>query len=62
MMVSEIPLQCSRVINPLEGIRQDFPLEGNIYKFYNPFERLTVYSFFAIWATNLSHYAEKSTL
>ena len=45
MMVSEIPLQCSRVIIPPEGIRQDFPLEGNIYKFYNPFERLTVYIF-----------------
>ena len=48
MMVSEIPLQCSRLIIPPEGIRQDFPLEGNIYKFYNPFERLTVF-FFAIW-------------
>ena len=45
MMVSEIPLQCSRVIIPPEGIRQDFPLEGSIYKFYNPFERLTVYIF-----------------
>ena len=45
MMVSEIPLQCSRVIIPPEGIRQDFPLEGNIYKFYNPFERLTGYFF-----------------
>ena len=43
MMVSEIHLQCSRVIIPPEGIRQDFPLGGNIYKFYNPFERLTVY-------------------
>ena len=30
---------------PSEGIRQDFPLEGNIYKFYNPFERLTVFFF-----------------
>ena len=50
MMVSELPLQqCSRVMIPPEGIRQDFPLEGNIYKFYNPFERLTVYIFFAIW-------------
>ena len=48
MMVSEIPLQCSRVIIPPEGIRQDFPLEGNIYKFYNPFERLMGY-FFYIW-------------
>ena len=48
MMVSEIPLQCSRVILSPEGIRQDFPLEGNIFKFYNPFERLTVL-FFAIW-------------
>ena len=45
-MVSEIPLQqCSRAIIPPEGIRQDFPLEGNIYKFYNPFERLTVFFF-----------------
>ena len=44
MMVSEIHLQCSRVITPHEGIRQDFPLGGNIYKFYNPFERLTVCS------------------
>ena len=43
MMVSEIPLQCSRIIIPPEGIRQGFPLEGNIYKFYNAFERLTVY-------------------
>ena len=42
-MVSEIPLQCSRVLIPPESIRQDFPLEGNIYKFYNPFERLTVF-------------------
>ena len=49
MMVSEIPLQCSRVIIPPEGIRQDFPLEGNIYKFCNPFERLTVYIYFAMW-------------
>ena len=49
MMVSEIYLQCSRVIIPPEGIRQDFPLGGNIYKFHNPFERLTVYIFFAIW-------------
>ena len=48
MMVSEIPLQCSRVIIPPEGIRQDFPLEGNIYKFYNPFERLLVFVF-PIW-------------
>ena len=56
MMVSEIPLQCSRVIIPPEGIRQDFPLEANSYKFYNLFQRQTVY-FFAIWATNLSHYA-----
>ena len=45
MMVSGIPLQCSRVIIPSKGIPQDFPLEGNIYKFYNPFERLTVYFF-----------------
>ena len=44
-MVSEIPLECSRVLIPPEGIRQDFPLEGNIYKFYNPFERLTVFFF-----------------
>ena len=45
MMVSEIPLQCSRVIIPPEGIRQDFPPEGNIHKLFNPFERLTVYFF-----------------
>ena len=38
MMVSEIHLQCSRVIFLPEGIRQDFPLAGDIYKFYNPFE------------------------
>ena len=31
--------------NSPEGIRQDFPRGGNIYKFYNPFERLTVYIF-----------------
>ena len=49
MMVSEIHLQCSRVIILPEGIRQDFPLGGIIYKFYNPFERLTVYIYFAIW-------------
>ena len=49
MMVSEIHLQCSRVIIPPEGIRQDFPLGGDIYKFYNPFEWLTEYIFFAIW-------------
>ena len=49
MMVSEIHLQCSRVIIPPEGIRQDFLLGGNIYKFYNRFERLTVYIFLAIW-------------
>ena len=30
MMVSEIHLQCSRVIIPPEGIRQDFPLGGII--------------------------------
>ena len=46
MMVSEIHLQCSRVIIPPEGIRQDSPLGGNIYKFYNAFERLTVYIYF----------------
>ena len=45
MMVSEIPLQFSRVLVPPEGIRQDFPLGGNIYKFYNSFERLMVYFF-----------------
>ena len=44
-LVSEIPLQCFRVLIPPEGIRHDFPLEGNIYKFYNPFERLTVFFF-----------------
>ena len=44
-MVSEIPLQCSRVIIPPEGIRQDFALEGNLYKFYNLFERRTVFFF-----------------
>ena len=49
MMVSEIHLQCSRVIIPPEGIRQDSSLGGNIYKFYNAFERLTVYIYFAIW-------------
>ena len=38
MMVSEIHLQCSRVIIPPEGIWQDFPLGGDIYKFYNHFE------------------------
>ena len=38
MMVSEIHLQRSRVIIPPEGIRQDFPLKGDIYKFYNHFE------------------------
>ena len=56
---SEIPRQCSRVIIPPEGIRQDFPLEGNIYKFYNPFERLTVFFFLPCGdtSTNLSHYA-----
>ena len=30
MMVSEIHLQCSRVVIPPEGIRQDFPLGGDI--------------------------------
>ena len=44
-MVSEIPLQCSRVLIPPEGIPQDFPLEGNIYKFYNSVVRLTVFLF-----------------
>ena len=44
-MVSEKLPQCSRVLIPSEGIRQDFPLEGNIYKFYNPFERLAVFCF-----------------
>ena len=43
-MVLEIPLQCSRVSFPPEGI-QDFPLEGNIYKFHDSFERLTVFLF-----------------
>ena len=59
MIVSEIPLQRSRVIIPPVGIRQDFPLEGNIYKFYSPFERLTVYIYFCHlgYHTNLSHYA-----
>ena len=38
MMVSEIHLQCSRVIILPEGIRQDFPLGGGIYKFYYNFE------------------------
>ena len=58
MVVSEIPLQCSRVIIPPEGIRQDFPLEGNIYKFYNPFERLLVFfSPSGDTSTNISHYA-----
>ena len=59
-MGSEIPPQCSRVLIPSEGIRQDFPLEGDIYKFYDPFERLRWYFFFAIWgyfSTNLSHFA-----
>ena len=57
-MVSEIFLQSSRVLFPPEGIRQDFPLEGNIYRSYNPFERLTVF-FFAIWGYfyKSSHYA-----
>ena len=49
-MVSEIPVEYSRVLIPHEGIRQDFPLEGNIYKFYNPFERKTDgIFFFSIW-------------
>ena len=48
-LVSEIPLQCFRVLIPPEGIRQDFPLEGNIYIFYNPFERLTVLFFALFW-------------
>ena len=58
-MVSEIPLQqCSRVLSPPEGIRQLFPLEGNIYKFYNPFERLTVFFLPSGDAfTDLSHYS-----
>ena len=56
-MVSEIPLQCSRVSSPPEGF-QDFPLEGNIYKFYNPFERLTVFVLPSGDTSNiLSHYA-----
>ena len=45
-MVPEIPLQqCYRVLIPPEGIRQDFRLEWNIYKFYNPFERLANFFF-----------------
>ena len=41
-MVSEISLQCSRVSIPPKGI-QDFSLERDIYKFYNPFKRLTFF-------------------
>ena len=58
MMVSEIHRQCSRVIIPPEGIRQDFPLRRNIYKFYNPFERLTVY----IYICHLGYFHQPFTL
>ena len=61
-MVPEIPLQqCYRVLIPLEGIRQDFRLEWNIYKFYNPFERLAIF-FFVSWGYFYQSFTPRTTV